>query len=157
MVFTSHLFLFTFLPLALALYYAAPCRWRNAMLAGLSYVFYAWSHPAFVVVMVASTLVDYGCGNGLMGAGLADRGLDVVGVDRNPAPNPDLRTVPNLVTGSPPALIGGIAHELGHIRRLDYVVNLLQVMVETLLFYHPIVHWISQSCLANKTWMSKKR
>lgn len=51
----------------------------------------------------------------------------------------------SVVTGlSPQQLELIIAHELGHIRRLDYVVNLLQVMVETLLFYHPIVHWISR-------------
>lgn len=37
-----------------------------------------------------------------------------------------------------------IAHELGHIRRWDYVVNLLQVLVETVLFYHPVVRWISR-------------
>lgn len=38
-----------------------------------------------------------------------------------------------------------IAHELGHIRRLDYIVNLFQVAVETVLFYHPAVGWISRS------------
>ncbi|HVC37911.1 MAG TPA: M56 family metallopeptidase, partial [Gammaproteobacteria bacterium] len=37
-----------------------------------------------------------------------------------------------------------LAHELSHIRRHDYLINLLQVMVETLLFYHPVVHWISR-------------
>jgi len=37
-----------------------------------------------------------------------------------------------------------IAHELGHIRRFDYLVNLLQVAIETILFYHPVVHWISR-------------
>jgi bla regulator protein BlaR1 len=36
-----------------------------------------------------------------------------------------------------------IAHELGHICRLDYVANLFQVVLETVLFYHPVVHWIS--------------
>ncbi len=36
-----------------------------------------------------------------------------------------------------------LAHELAHIRRHDYVVNLLQVLAETLLFYHPAVWWIS--------------
>lgn len=36
-----------------------------------------------------------------------------------------------------------IAHELSHIRRSDYLVNLLQVIVETLLFYHPVVSWMS--------------
>ncbi|MGH8042464.1 MAG: TonB family protein [Rudaea sp.] len=35
-----------------------------------------------------------------------------------------------------------IAHELGHIRRWDYLVNLAQVVLETVLFYHPVVHWI---------------
>ncbi|HEX8843228.1 MAG TPA: M56 family metallopeptidase [Pyrinomonadaceae bacterium] len=37
-----------------------------------------------------------------------------------------------------------LAHELAHIRRHDYLVNLLQTMVETLLFYHPAVWWISR-------------
>jgi len=37
-----------------------------------------------------------------------------------------------------------IAHELAHIRRLDSFVNLFQVGVETLLFYHPAVWWVSQ-------------
>ncbi|MEO8669977.1 MAG: M56 family metallopeptidase [Tahibacter sp.] len=37
-----------------------------------------------------------------------------------------------------------LAHELGHLRRWDHLVNLLQVVVETILFYHPVVHWISR-------------
>ena len=37
-----------------------------------------------------------------------------------------------------------IAHELGHVRRWDYAVNLVQVVIETVLFYHPAVHWISR-------------
>jgi bla regulator protein blaR1 len=37
-----------------------------------------------------------------------------------------------------------IAHELGHVRRWDYLANLFQVVVETTLFYHPVVHWISR-------------
>ncbi len=36
-----------------------------------------------------------------------------------------------------------LAHELAHIRRLDYLVNLLQTLAETLLFYHPAVWWVS--------------
>lgn len=36
-----------------------------------------------------------------------------------------------------------LAHELGHIRRHDYLVNMLQNIVETLLFYHPAVWWMS--------------
>jgi beta-lactamase regulating signal transducer with metallopeptidase domain len=37
-----------------------------------------------------------------------------------------------------------LAHELAHIRRQDFLVNLLQAVVETLLFYHPAVWWISR-------------
>ncbi len=36
-----------------------------------------------------------------------------------------------------------LLHELAHIRRHDYVANLLQSIIETLLFYHPAVLWIS--------------
>src|SRR5213076_1329469 len=36
-----------------------------------------------------------------------------------------------------------LAHELAHIRRHDYAVNVLQAIVETLLFYHPAVWWLS--------------
>ena len=37
-----------------------------------------------------------------------------------------------------------LAHELAHIRRHDYFVNLLQTAAETLLFYHPAMWWISR-------------
>ena len=37
------------------------------------------------------------------------------------------------------------AHELAHARRLDPIVNLFQRLVETLLFFHPAVHWLSRS------------
>ena len=37
-----------------------------------------------------------------------------------------------------------LAHELAHVRRYDYLVNLLQTLVETLLFYHPATWWVSR-------------
>ncbi|OLE51471.1 MAG: hypothetical protein AUG51_23550 [Acidobacteria bacterium 13_1_20CM_3_53_8] len=37
-----------------------------------------------------------------------------------------------------------LAHELAHIRRYDYLVNLIQTAIETLLFYHPAVWWVSR-------------
>jgi beta-lactamase regulating signal transducer with metallopeptidase domain len=49
-----------------------------------------------------------------------------------------------LLALSPRQLEMVIAHELAHVRRADYLVNLLQVAVETLLFHHPAVHWISR-------------
>jgi beta-lactamase regulating signal transducer with metallopeptidase domain len=36
-----------------------------------------------------------------------------------------------------------LAHELAHIRRNDALINLVQVCVETALFYHPVVWWLS--------------
>ena len=36
-----------------------------------------------------------------------------------------------------------LAHELAHIRRRDYAINLLQTIAEALLFFHPAVWWIS--------------
>lgn len=37
-----------------------------------------------------------------------------------------------------------LVHELAHVRRLDYLANLVQMALETILFYHPAVHWISR-------------
>jgi beta-lactamase regulating signal transducer with metallopeptidase domain len=49
------------------------------------------------------------------------------------------------LSGLPPAQIEALlAHELAHIRRHDYLVNLMQAAVETLLFYHPGVWWVSR-------------
>jgi beta-lactamase regulating signal transducer with metallopeptidase domain/protocatechuate 3,4-dioxygenase beta subunit len=45
---------------------------------------------------------------------------------------------------TPEVLEAVIAHELSHIRRLDLWVNLLQRLMETLLFYHPAVWWLSR-------------
>ena len=43
-----------------------------------------------------------------------------------------------------------IAHELAHIRRYDTLVNLFQVGVETLLFYHPAVWWLGSRVRAER-------
>jgi GWxTD domain-containing protein len=49
-----------------------------------------------------------------------------------------------LLAGLPVAQVEAILiHELAHIRRRDYLVNLMQAFVEGLLFYHPAVWWIS--------------
>ncbi len=48
------------------------------------------------------------------------------------------------LAGFPPEQMEALLlHELAHIRRSDYLVNLLQGVVEALLFYHPAVWWIS--------------
>lgn len=45
---------------------------------------------------------------------------------------------------SPLALDALILHELAHIRRRDTVINILLAAVETILFYHPAVWWVSR-------------
>jgi len=49
-----------------------------------------------------------------------------------------------MLTQMDPAMIEAvIAHEMAHLRRFDLWVNLAQRIVETLLFYHPAVWWLS--------------
>ncbi len=43
-----------------------------------------------------------------------------------------------------------LAHELAHVRRHDYLVNVLQGIAESLLFYHPGVWWISSQIRAER-------
>ncbi len=51
----------------------------------------------------------------------------------------------SLLTRLPVELVEALlAHELAHVRRLDYLANLVQSVVEALLFYHPVVWWLSR-------------
>ena len=59
MVFSSYLFLFFFLPAALAGYYLAPRKWKHAVLTLFSYLFYGWANPHFCLLMLFNTAVDY--------------------------------------------------------------------------------------------------
>jgi uncharacterized protein (TIGR03435 family) len=43
-----------------------------------------------------------------------------------------------------------IAHELAHVKRHDYLVNLIQIVAETLFFYHPAVWWTSKQIRAER-------
>ena len=50
----------------------------------------------------------------------------------------------SLISGLTPLQLDMLlAHELAHVRRHDYLVNLVQTIAETLLFYHPAARWIS--------------
>lgn len=69
MVFSSHLFVFYFLPLSLLFYYAAPKAWRIGVLALSGYVFYGWWNPWFCLLMLVSTAIDYGGGLMVSGPG----------------------------------------------------------------------------------------
>ncbi len=62
MVFSSHLFIFYFLPVALLVYYASPRKVRHLGLTLFSYLFYGWANPWFVLLMLGTTAVDYTVG-----------------------------------------------------------------------------------------------
>ena len=67
MVFSSYVFLAYFLPIVLATYYLTPQRLRQLHLTLVSYVFFGWWNPWFIVLMMFSTVVDYGCGKLIQG------------------------------------------------------------------------------------------
>ena len=59
MLFSSIEFLYYFLPVVLLGYFILPKALRNVWLLAVSLVFYAWGEPKFVVLMVASILLNY--------------------------------------------------------------------------------------------------
>ncbi len=71
MVFSSHIFLFYFLPLSLIAYYCMPRRGKNVLMTVVSYIFYGWANPLFTLLMLLSTLIDF-CGGLVIGLAPAD-------------------------------------------------------------------------------------
>ena len=59
MLFSSIVFLFTFLPAVVILYYLLPVRFRNVSLLLASLVFYAWGEPVYLFLMLLSILFNY--------------------------------------------------------------------------------------------------
>lgn len=59
MLFSSIVFLFTFLPAVMLLYYLLPVRFRNVILLLASLVFYAWGEPVYLFLMLLSILFNY--------------------------------------------------------------------------------------------------
>ncbi len=76
MVFSSHIFLFYFLPIFLVIYYILPFTWknfyvRNSWITVSSYIFYGWLVPWYIIPMLASTIWDYVCGKVITTPGMA--------------------------------------------------------------------------------------
>lgn len=67
MVFSSHLFIFYFLPAVLAVYFLLPLRGKHVALTLFSYVFYGWANPWFILLMMFQTVVDWAVGMTLAG------------------------------------------------------------------------------------------
>ncbi|HEV3245771.1 MAG TPA: MBOAT family protein, partial [Beijerinckiaceae bacterium] len=60
MLFPSPTFLFFFLPVCVAAYFAAPgLRTKNVVLILASFIFYAWGEPRFLLLMLAMIGVNY--------------------------------------------------------------------------------------------------
>ncbi len=62
MLFSSIVFLFTFLPVILITYYLVPGAFKNLVLLLCSLVFYAWGEPVYIFLMIFSILLNYICG-----------------------------------------------------------------------------------------------
>ena len=74
MVFSSHIFVFYFLLLAVGAYFATPSRTgKHIVLTLFSYAFYGWWNPWFVFLMLGSTAIDYCCGKMITADGAGDR------------------------------------------------------------------------------------
>jgi alginate O-acetyltransferase complex protein AlgI len=85
MVFASPIFLFLFLPLTLAAYFAFPRAWRNAVLLVASLVFYAWGEAPYLALVLGSVAFNYAIGGaiGKSGDPAARRKWLVVGIAGN--------------------------------------------------------------------------
>lgn len=59
MLFSSTIFVFLFLPIVIAIYFATPMKGRNLLLVLASLLFYAWGEGAYIVVMLFSMAFNY--------------------------------------------------------------------------------------------------
>lgn len=59
MVFSSAVFIFLFLPTVFILNFLLPRKYRNYLLLAASLFFYAWGEPVYVLIMLASIVVNY--------------------------------------------------------------------------------------------------
>ncbi len=82
MVFSSHIFIFYFLPLVVTIYHLLPKIRvvRHSFLTCCGYIFYGWWNPWFTLLMLGTTLVDYNLGKMIVNAGdnLARKKLGVL-------------------------------------------------------------------------------
>ena len=65
MVFSSILFIFRFLPIAMGIYFLTPKKFKNLSLLVLSLVFYSWGEPKYFFIMIISIFIDYFVSRGI--------------------------------------------------------------------------------------------
>ncbi len=84
MVFSSFVFLFLFLPATLLGYYSSRSRtWRNIFLLVVSVLFYAWGEPVYVLLMLASTVINWALALWMAGAPGKARRMLTAGIGVN--------------------------------------------------------------------------
>jgi len=81
MVFSSHIFIFYFLPLVLLVYHLLPIRGKNIYLTLVSYVFYGWANPWFITLMMFQTVLDWAAGRTITKRWGVPRGTPVTPLD----------------------------------------------------------------------------
>lgn len=59
MLFSSVFFLFAFLPVSLIAYYLIPKQYKNLLLLVLSFIFYSWGEPVYVLLLILSILINF--------------------------------------------------------------------------------------------------
>ncbi len=59
MLFNSMVFLWIFIPISILLYFMVDDKYKNLILVFLSIIFYAWGEPTYVVLLVASVVINY--------------------------------------------------------------------------------------------------
>jgi uncharacterized protein (TIGR03435 family) len=130
---------------ALPLWSAGVLLFSVRLLFGSAYVFVLGRRGAPAEASLLATVVRLAARMGI------DRAVRVLISTRIDVPSavgwlrPVILLPPATAMGlTPQQLEAVLAHELAHIRRHDYVVNILQMVVETMLFYHPVVWWTSK-------------
>jgi beta-lactamase regulating signal transducer with metallopeptidase domain len=133
------------LPLVMLLWAAGAAALALRMMVGLAWVRHR-SHPARSrpdpawQATVNQLAMRFGIGRPVR-LGLVD---DLPGPVTARWWRPVILLPASLVSGMPVELIEALlAHELAHIKRHDYLVNLAQSAIEIVLFYHPAVWWLS--------------
>ena len=85
LLFTDPLFLFAFAPIVLTAYHLVPWRLQNIFLLLASIFFYAWGEGRYVIVLLLSLAINYGCGLAMAQASAPGqrRGVMLIGVASN--------------------------------------------------------------------------
>ncbi|MBQ9328140.1 MAG: MBOAT family protein [Solobacterium sp.] len=65
MVFSSLTFLYAYFPIVMAVYFLVPMKWRNLVLLVVSLFFYGWGEPVYVLIMIASIIINWLFGNAI--------------------------------------------------------------------------------------------